>query len=179
VARPQPGWGWHELDRRWAELLVENARLPPGEWVIDVGAGHGALTAALVRAGARVIAVEAHPGRAAYLRERFGDSIVVAWADGNDLRLPRRPYHVLANPPFAISSSLLRRLLQPGSRLVSAHLVLQREVARRWSGTDAPGGRRWSRDFDASLGMRVPRSAFRPPPRVDTQVLHIERRARR
>jgi 23S rRNA (adenine-N6)-dimethyltransferase len=175
VARPQPGWGWHELDRYWAELLVANARLRPGEWVLDVGAGHGALTAPLVRAGAHVIAVEAHPGRAAYLRERFGESIVVACADGSDLRLPRRPYHVMANPPFAISSSLLRRLLQPGSRLVSAHLVLQRETARRWVGTDAPGGRRWHRDFEASLGVRLPRSAFRPPPRVEAQVLRVER----
>jgi 23S rRNA (adenine-N6)-dimethyltransferase len=179
VGRPQPGWGWHVLDRRWAERVVESAHVWPGDWVLDIGAGHGAITAPLIGAGARVIAIEAHPGRADYLRERFGASIIVARADGRDLRLPRWPFHVVANPPFAITSSLLRRLLQPGSRLLSAHLILQRETARRWAATDAPGAGRWGRDFHAGLGMRVPRSAFRPRPTVDAQVLRIARRSGR
>jgi 23S rRNA (adenine-N6)-dimethyltransferase len=177
VARPRPGWGWHELEGRWAELLVERAHLPPGDWVLDIGAGHGALTAPLIATGAHVIAIEAHPGRAAFLQARFGASIVVARADAGDLRLPRRPYHVLANPPFGISSSLLRRLLQPGSRLVTAHLVLQRQTALRWADADAPGSRRWGREFTVGLGMRIPRSAFRPRPGVDVQVLRITRRS--
>jgi 23S rRNA (adenine-N6)-dimethyltransferase len=178
VARPQPRWGWHELDSHWAELLVERAHLPPGDWVLDIGAGHGALTAPLIASGARVIAIEAHPGRAEYLRERFGKSVLVTRADAGDLRLPRRPYHVLANPPFSISSSLLRRLLQPGSRLLSAHLVLQRQTALRWADADAPGARRWRGEFAVDLGMRIPRSAFRPRPNVNVQVLHLLRRGR-
>jgi 23S rRNA (adenine-N6)-dimethyltransferase len=178
VARPQTRWGWHELDGRWAELLVERAQLPSGDWVLDIGAGHGALTAPLIATGARVIAVEAHPGRAAYLQARFGKSILLARADAGDLWLPRRPYHVLANPPFGITSSLLCRLLQPGSRLLSAHLVLQRQTALRWAGADAPGARRWRKEFYVGLGMRIPRSAFRPRPAVDVQVLHIARHSR-
>jgi 23S rRNA (adenine-N6)-dimethyltransferase len=164
------------MDAGWAQLMVQEAHLWPGDWVLDIGAGRGALTAPLFATGARVIAVEAHPGRAAYLRGRFGPSIVVVCADAEELRLPRRPYHVIANPPFAISSPLLRRLLQPGSRLVAARLILPRQTACRWAGPDAPGGRRWRQEFDARLGWRLPRSAFRPPPRVDVQVLEIYRR---
>lgn len=169
-------WGWHRLDPGWAERLVHDARLTPGATVLDIGAGTGALTAPLVEAGARVIAVEAHPDRAQALHERFGRSVVVVRADAASLRLPRRPFHVVANPPFAVSSPLLRRLLQPGSRLVSAHLVLQEQVVRRWTGPQAPGAARWWRTFEATPGQRVPRHAFHPAPAVDARVLVLRRR---
>lgn len=169
-------WGWHRLDARWAERLVAHADLPAGAVVVDVGAGTGALTGPLVAAGARVIAVEAHPGRARELRERFGDAVVVVTADAADLRLPRRPYHVVANPPFSVTGPLLRRLLQPGSRLRSARLVVQAGAAARWAGPAAPGAVRWARDFEVTLGPTVPRSAFHPPPAVGTRVLVVERR---
>jgi 23S rRNA (adenine-N6)-dimethyltransferase len=169
-------WGWHQLDARFADRLVRDAHVGPGDLVLDIGAGRGALTVPLVRAGARVIAVERHRGRAAELRRRFPDVTVVE-ADGADLRLPRRPFHVVANPPFAITSALLRRLLQPGTRLLSAHLVLDERALIRWSGPDAPGAVRWRREFDVRLSERVPRAAFRPPPSVPCRVLHVARRA--
>jgi 23S rRNA (adenine-N6)-dimethyltransferase len=175
VARSQP-WGWHRLDPRWAEALVSQACVPRGSIVVDVGAGTGAVTAPLVRAGARVIAVEAHRGRASVLRERFGDSIIVVEADAADLRLPRRPFLVVASPPYAVSTELLRRLLHPGSRMVSAHLILQDAAVRRWSGAGAPARSRWAQRFDISPGSRVPRSAFTPRPRVDSRVLVIRQR---
>lgn len=155
---------------------MAEARIAPGALVIDVGAGLGALTAPLVEAGARVIAVEAHPGRARYLRQRFADAVVVVQADARDLRLPRRPFQVVANPPFHATAALLRRLLQPGSRLLSAHLVVQDQAARRWVGSQPPGAGRWRATFDVSLGLPLPRSAFRPPPRVDARVLVVQRR---
>lgn len=174
---PAPaGWGWHQLDRRWAARLVAEAQVPPGALVIDVGAGRGVLTELLIRGGARVIAVEAHTGRARFLREQFGDAIVVVQADAADLRLPRRPFHVVANPPFGVTSALLRRLLQPGSRLLSAHLVLDRRAARRWAGPEAAGIARWGVVFEACVAHGVPRRAFRPRPQVDCAVLAIRRR---
>lgn len=171
-------WGWHQLEPDWAERLVAEADLPPGAWVLDVGAGRGALTRPLLDAGARVIAVETHPGRALELRRRFGDDIVVVRADARDLRLPRRPFHVVANPPFNATSDLLRRLLSNGSRLVSARLVLQEQAARRWAGPAAPGVQRWGRRYETALGPPVPRSAFVPPPRVPSRVLEVVRAGR-
>jgi 23S rRNA (adenine-N6)-dimethyltransferase len=174
VAASGRRWGWHQLDDRWAERLVADAAIRRGAVVIDVGAGHGALTAPLIAAGARVIAVEAHPERARHLHQRFGDAIVVVQADAGDLRLPRRPYHVVANPPFGVTSALLRRLLQPGSRLLTAHIVLQEQAARRWADPGAPGYRRWGRTFAISLQARLPRSAFHPPPPVEARIVRIE-----
>jgi 23S rRNA (adenine-N6)-dimethyltransferase len=169
-------WGWHQLDPRWADRLVRQAALPPGALVLDIGAGTGALTRPLLEIGARVIAVEAHPGRARALSERFGRDITVVRADAADLRLPRRDFHVVANPPFAITSALMRRLLHRGSRLATAHLLLDQRAARRWVSPDAPGIGRWGLDFEVTVGRRLPRRAFRPPPHVDVVVVRIVRR---
>ena len=157
--------------------MVARAGIGPGDLVVDIGAGDGALTAPLVRAGARVIAVELHPERAASLRARFaGDDVVVVRADATDLRLPRSPFHVVANPPFATSTAVLRRLLSPGTRLVSARMILPVGVAARWTDRHAPGAGRWTREFAAAIGPTLPSHAFRPPPRAVCAELVLQRR---
>lgn len=168
-------WGWHPLVDEWAWRVVEDAGVRPGQLVLDVGAGRGALTAHLLDAGAQVIAVEPHPGRARRLRERFaGARITVVESDALALRLPHRPFRVVASPPYGISSALLRHLLAPRSRLVAADLVLQRAVVRRYAeGRSVPGAR-----WDVRAGRSLPRRAFRPPPQVDSAVLVVRRRNR-
>jgi 23S rRNA (adenine-N6)-dimethyltransferase len=171
-------WGWHPLDSTWAERVVDAARVRPGDLVLDIGAGHGALTAPLVDAGARVLAVELHPRRADRLRDRFsGDPVTVIQTDAADLRLPGRPFRVVASPPYGISTALLGRLLAPGSRLTTADLVLQRAVVNRYAEGRASGAGRWLRRYDVSVGLRLPRKAFTPPPKVDSAVLRIRRRS--
>jgi 23S rRNA (adenine-N6)-dimethyltransferase len=169
-------WGWHRLHPRWAEQFVAASGVRRGDLVLDIGAGDGALTRPLVRLGATVIAIEGHPLRASSLRAEFGREVVVVSADASDLRLPRRPFHVVANPPFAATSAVLRRLLHPGSRLVSAHLVLDERAITRWIGSHAPAATRWQESFEVVLGDRLPRRAFDPPPEVRCRVLTLRRR---
>ena len=88
--RSRRAWGWHRLDDQWAARVVAAAAVRPGELVLDIGAGTGALTGHLVRAGARVVAVELHPGRAALLGRRFAE-VTVVQADAACMRLPGRP----------------------------------------------------------------------------------------
>jgi 23S rRNA (adenine-N6)-dimethyltransferase len=131
----------------WARNIVAAAGIRRGDLVLDVGAGTGVLTAELVAAGAYVIAIELHPERLAHLRARFGSDVRVVRADANDLRLPRRPFRVVANPPFSATSTLLSRLVHPGSRLVRADLVVQDHAARRWAGPHAPAAKRWQQTY--------------------------------
>ncbi len=101
--RTRSALGWHRLADEWAARVVAAAEVRPGELVLDIGAGTGALTRHLVRAQARVVAVELHPGRAALLRQRFPDVTVIE-ADAVHLRLPARPFRVVASPPYAITA---------------------------------------------------------------------------
>ncbi|MBD0292303.1 MAG: rRNA adenine N(6)-methyltransferase family protein [Jiangellaceae bacterium] len=175
--RSRRTWGWHRLTDEWAARIVADAEVRPGELVLDIGAGDGAITAQLLEHGARVLAVELHPRRAAELRWRFaGTATTVIQQDAADLRLPRRPFRVVANPPFRVSSAIMRRLLAPGSRLVAADLVLQRAVVAKYADGLAPAAVRWLRTWDVRRGRALPRRAFVPPPGVDCAVLVVRRR---
>ena len=163
-------WGWHRLEPEWAERVVATSGVRPGELVLDLGAGTGALAAPLLAAGARVVAVELHPRRADRLRKRFaGTALRVVEGDLLTVPLPGRPFRVVAAPPYGLSTPLLRRLTARGSRLVAADLVLQRAVVNRWA---EPARGRWQ----GERGISVPRRAFSPPPQVDSRVLQLRRR---
>lgn len=155
---------------------MRDAAIRPGDLVLDIGAGRGAVTSPLLDTGARVIAFELHPARAQHLRERFAERpVTVVRTDARDLRLPRRPFHVVANPPFAVSVEVLKRLLQTNTRLQSATIVVPLHLATRWASREARGAARWSRTFDVRVMRTVPRDAFRPPPPGRTAILRIAR----
>jgi len=173
--------GQHFLrTRRLAADLVAAAGIRPGELVLDLGAGTGMLTTALVEAGARVVAVERDPALAVSLRRRFRDRVTVVEDGAERLRLPRDPFAVVSNLPFARSGAILAHLLDdPRTPLRRAHVVVQWDFAAKhaavWPATlRATYWRAW---FDVSIERRLDRSAFVPPPSVDAAVLRIERRA--
>jgi 23S rRNA (adenine-N6)-dimethyltransferase len=174
---PQRPWGWHPLADDWAVRIVDDAGVRPGQLVVDLGAGEGALTARLVAAGARVLAVELHPRRAARLRRRFATAdVTVVECDIAAFRLPRRPFRVVANPPYAMASAVVRSLLAPRSALLAADLVLPRYVVRKFATGRPRHAVRWARAYEVRAGRSLPRRAFRPPPQVDSAVLLIRRR---
>lgn len=177
-SRPESDrWGWHALTDTWASRVVEAAGIEPGDVVVDLGAGEGALTVRLLAAGARVIAVELHPRRVEALRARFSDQqVTVVSADVTRLRWPRSPFKVVANPPYGVTNAVLRQLLSSHNRLLAADVVLQRRVVRQVVDGRLSAARRNRHDFTVERGLTVPRAAFRPAPTVDSAVLVLRRR---
>jgi 23S rRNA (adenine-N6)-dimethyltransferase len=153
-----------------------------GRLVLDLGAGSGAITAALAAAGARVIAVEQDPRLAAGLRRRFdGDpGVRVVEADLRRVSLPRREFMVVANPPFSVTTALCRRLLgDPALRLAGAELVLQWGAAR-WLASPQPRDAEtawWTARYQIRLARTISAASFVPPPRVDAARLSVRPRA--
>jgi 23S rRNA (adenine-N6)-dimethyltransferase len=159
--------------------LVRDAEVRAGDLVLDLGAGSGRLTSELVRAGARVVAVELDPRWAAHLRSRWGNVEVVR-GDAASVPLPREPFRVVANIPFAGTNSILRHLLDdPRVPLVRADLIVQWGAAMKralpWPSTfnDVV----WGAWYSAAVTRRLPRGAFEPAPSVDAGVLVFSRRA--
>jgi 23S rRNA (adenine-N6)-dimethyltransferase len=165
--------------------LVERLALGPDEHVVELGAGHGTLTLPLARAGARVTAVEVDPVWADRLRRRLRDAGLerrarVVRADLRRFRLPTPPYRVVSNVPFGLTTDVLRLLLDdPAHGPERADLLVQREVARKRAATPPTTllSASWAPWWSFELGPVVPRTAFRPVPRVDGAWLEVHRRS--
>ena len=174
------------LDR---QLLSRIAAIPGplnGEQVYEVGPGPGGLTRALLEAGANVVAVERDRRcipALAELQEEFGEGFQVVQGDAlkvDEQDLAGNGAHVVANLPYNVGTALLLKWLSgpwpPWWR--SLTLMFQKEVAERI--VARPNGAAYGRlsvaaqwRSSARIAMNVNRSAFVPPPKVTSAVVHI------
>lgn len=173
------------------QLLDRIAALPgdlDGATVFEVGPGPGGLTRALLRAGARVIAVERDDRclpLLGELAEAFDGRLTVvaddAMAVDVDALTGGAPYHIVANLPYNVGTALFTRWLEPAiwpPRWLSLTLMFQLEVAER---IVAPvGGSAYGRlsvlaqwRSTAKIAMKVHRSAFTPPPKIMSAIVHV------
>jgi 23S rRNA (adenine-N6)-dimethyltransferase len=176
-ARPP---GRHYLrSRDFAAALVADAGVRRGELALDLGAGEGIITRALLDAGARVCAVELDDNAASAVCERFGASARVLRADARTVPLPREPFRVVANLPFAATSAIVRRLLAD-PHLTQLDAIVEWGFAVRkcavWPSSLT--SIEWSSQFQLELVRRVPPACFAPPPSVDAAVFRAVRRER-
>ncbi|WP_231729158.1 MULTISPECIES: 16S rRNA (adenine(1518)-N(6)/adenine(1519)-N(6))-dimethyltransferase RsmA [unclassified Sphingopyxis] len=172
------------------QLLDRIAALPGdlgGATVFEVGPGPGGLTRALLRAGAKVIAVERDERclpLLAELSDAFGGRLTVVPGDAMAIdadALAGGPYHIVANLPYNVGTALFTRWLEPAAwppQWLSLTLMFQLEVAERIVapvGTDAYGRlavlAQWR--SHARIAMKVHRSAFTPPPKVMSAIVHV------
>lgn len=173
--------GAHFLrDRSVAAELVRRSGVRPGDLVLDLGAGTGAITTPLLAAGARVIAVERDAHLVRRLRRHFeGAPVTVVHGDLRRVPLPRRSYSVVASIPFATTATLLHRLLDDARGWPErADLLIEWGMARRLTAARPRdlATAWWAARFDLRLRRRVPASCFQPPPRIDAAHLSIRPR---
>ncbi len=169
-------------DTSAAEQIVEALGDVRQETVLEIGPGRGVLTRLLARRAHRVLAVELDPGLAAELRSRFAAERVMV-IEQDILRFDFAAASaqaggrltVIGNLPYYITSPILLKLAANHASLVSAVLMVQREVADRVAA--APG----SRDYGLlSVTMQMHGAveklftlspeAFSPPPEVHSTV---------
>jgi 23S rRNA (adenine-N6)-dimethyltransferase len=175
--RSRPSGRHYLRSRSLAEQLVVDAGVRAGELVVDLGAGRGIITRALRDLGARVVAVELDAHVLTDLR-RLG--VAVVRADARTVELPREPFRVVANLPFAAGTAILRRLLDdPRTPLVSCDAIVEWGLATKraavWPSTLTSVY--WSAWYELTVTRRVPRACFAPPPSVDAAVLRALRRS--
>ncbi|MFD5714401.1 ErmE/ErmH/ErmO/ErmR family 23S rRNA (adenine(2058)-N(6))-methyltransferase [Streptomyces pharetrae] len=163
---------------RLARLAVPDGRTAP--LMLEVGAGKGALTAALLPRCTRLLAYEIDPRLVPRLRARFADTPRVRVLAGDFLaaRPPRTPFSVAGNVPFSRTAAVVDWCLRAPA-LRDATLLTQLEYARKRTGDYGRWSlltvRSWPR-YEWRLVARIDRSRFSPVPRVDAGVVRIERR---
>ena len=178
VPPARPG-GRHVLrSSALAAAIVCDAGVTAGDLVVDIGAGSGMLTRALVAAGARVVAVEPDRRLGARLRSL---PVTVLAADARTVDWPHEPFRVVANLPFLHAADICRRLFaDPALPLVSADLIVEWDFAakraRLWPSTAQ--GVIWGAWYELSVVRRIEARAFTPVPSVAAGVLRARRRER-
>ncbi|AIT81546.1 16S rRNA (adenine(1518)-N(6)/adenine(1519)-N(6))-dimethyltransferase RsmA [Novosphingobium pentaromativorans] len=172
------------------QLLDRIAAIPgalEGHNVLEVGPGPGGLTRALLRAGAQVTAIEMDRRclpALAEVEQAFPDKLKVIEGDAMKIApasLFDGPYHVVANLPYNVGTALFTGWLSGEEwppQWQSLTLMFQEEVARRIvaeANTSAYGRlavlAQWR--SKAKLAMKVHRSAFTPPPKVMSAIVHV------
>jgi 16S rRNA (adenine1518-N6/adenine1519-N6)-dimethyltransferase len=176
--------GQHFLrDPGIARAIVDLVAPGGHDLAVEIGPGEGALTGELARRAGRVLALEIDPELVARLRARLPEvEVVEADAGGWDYgRLEAPPggrVLVVGNLPYSVGKPILAALVAARAAIQEMALMLQREVAERVAAP--PGGKVYGSlsvltqiYCDARVALRVPPGAFRPPPRVESAVLHL------
>jgi 16S rRNA (adenine1518-N6/adenine1519-N6)-dimethyltransferase len=183
-ASPKKSLGQHWLhDIDSLQAMADAAHIGPDDTVLEIGPGLGTLTAELSRRAKQVIAVEFDPDLAAGLADRVpAANLHVIHQDilQFDLTGLPRDYKVSANLPYYITSKIVRLLLESPNPPLETSLLVQKEVAERMAAT--PGdmsilGVAVQYYAEAILGPVVPAELFTPPPKVDSQIISLKRRA--
>ncbi len=174
------------------EQLLDRIVAIPGDLggrpVLEIGPGPGGLTRALLRAGARVTAIEMDPRclpALAELEDAFPGQLTVIHGDAMKMDhaelMGGEAFEVVANLPYNVGTALFVRWLSGEDwppLWTGLTLMFQQEVAQRI--VAAPGGSAYGRlavlaqwRGEAKLAMKVHRSAFTPPPKVMSAIVHV------
>ncbi len=177
------------VDPNTVRRIARLAGVGPGDHVVEVGAGLGALTLALAETGAAVTAVEVDRYLLPALRQVIGErapAVRLVEGDATDLDwgalLAAAPsWHLVANLPYNVATPLVLDVLDHVPAVHRLLVLVQREAGERLAA--APGSRIYgipsvkvAYHATARLAGAVPASVFVPRPRVESVLVEIERR---
>jgi len=169
-------------DRRIASRIAAESGAGSDDLVVELGAGGGIITSELARVAGQVVAVEYDPYWAMHLEKRFSDrgNVLVVQGDALKVKLPERPFMVVANVPFHATTPILHRLLDdPTTPPQSVYLLVQKQVALKHvrSKPTTLKTLNWSPWYRFSAGLELKAHAFHPKPEVDACLMVAAKRS--
>jgi len=176
------------VDPNTLRRIVRLAGVAEGDRVLEIGAGLGALTEALLEVGGVVRAVEVDPGLVEILQGRSelaGAQIVEADAQRADwdevVPVVEGPWTLVANLPYNVATPVVLRILEEAPQVQRILVMVQLEVAERLAagpGDEAYGAASVRVAYHATAAVvgRVPPTVFLPQPSVDSGLVEIVRR---
>ncbi len=180
---PRKRFGQHFLaDHSVLDRIVQLIDPQPGEALVEIGPGLGAMTDPVVERCQRLTVVELDRDLAARLRKRPELTVIesdVLKVDFTALaQAAGRPLRVIGNLPYNISSPILFHLLEQVASIQDQHFMLQKEVVDRMA--SAPGSKDYGRlsvmlqwRYQIESLLDVPPESFDPPPRVDSAIVRM------
>jgi 16S rRNA (adenine1518-N6/adenine1519-N6)-dimethyltransferase len=180
---PRKRFGQHFLsDVSMVEAIVDVIDPRPGQALVEIGPGLGAMTNPLVARCERLTVIELDRDLAARLRRRAELEVIesdVLKVDFDALAdRAGQPLRVVGNLPYNISTPILFHLLEVVDRVVDQHFMLQKEVVDRMAA--APGSKDYGRlsvmlqwRYAIESVLDVPPECFDPPPRVDSAIVRM------
>ncbi len=181
VARKR--FGQHFLtDTAVIDDIVRAVDPRPGQALVEIGPGLGAITQPLLERAGKLTVIELDRDLAARLRGRAGITVVEADVLTVDFAAlaaaASRRLRIVGNLPYNISTPILFHLLEAAAQVEDQHVMLQKEVCDRMAA--APGSKAYGRlsvmlqwRYDIEHVLDVPPEAFDPPPQVDSAVVRM------
>lgn len=181
--RPRKRFGQHFLsDPGVIDAIVRAIDPRPGDTIVEIGPGHGAITEPLAKKAGKLHCVELDRDLAAALRHRFSGSANVTVHEADALKFDfcalGDSLRIVGNLPYNISTPLLFHLLKFRGRIIDMHFMLQKEVVDRMAA--GPGSKTYGRlsimlgcHFQIDALFDVDRLAFEPPPEVTSAVVRL------
>jgi 16S rRNA (adenine1518-N6/adenine1519-N6)-dimethyltransferase len=174
------------IDPGLRDAIADAVGAGPDDEVVEVGAGVGTLTVAIAPRCRRVVAVELDQRLIPALKEvvSASDHVEVVHADILKLDIaelyPNGGEVVAGNIPYNLTGALIRKLLDSPPRPRRLSLVVQKEVAERWTATTGASLSTVAVQVfaEAQLGLTIPAESFTPAPRVDSALVVLEVRDR-
>lgn len=162
--------------------IVKAAGITHDDTVVEIGPGPGTLTNILGSAARKVIAIEIDYELYEKLKNKLNEfkNIEIVHADALKFQYEKlEPFKVVANIPYYITTPIIFRLLDSRKNMKSMTLTIQREVAQRIAAKPC------TKDYGVlsimvqyfgrpELKFIIPKGAFRPVPKVDSAVIHIQ-----
>ena len=171
-------------DASVVQRIVDAIAPRPGQVIVEIGPGQAALTRPLADSGAELHLLEIDRDLAAVLQRQFDGRANVRLHLGDALQVDfaelcgGRPFRLVGNLPYNISTPLLFHALQWSGLITDMHFMLQQEVVDRMAAS--PGGKTWGRlsvmcqyHCEVTPLFTVPPEAFRPSPKVNSAVVRL------